>query len=175
MRTRKSKNYQQLIEFARNGFLDPFKDLGTFDCRTLTFEEPVEVLENKYSGSPYTPFWQAKIQEMREVYTAYQRELKAGREPKTERVGYIRDEQERTSFNEKVQLYLSLGFSFSEVAEAVGYSEKTLRNSFRRSEWNQMNDLVFYDKEELKNGKMIQRSEIPLEKLKEKSCCLTFK
>lgn len=174
MKEKGTNYYQQLMDFARNGFIDPFEDLGTFDCRTLKFNEPVEVLKNKFSGCSYTPYWQETIQKMREIYILYQKELRENMVPKKERIGYIRDAELRDSFREKVQLYLSLGFRFSEVAEAVGYTEKTLRNSFRRSEWNQMNDPICYDKEDLRKGKVINRKTAPLDKLRKKSCCLVL-
>ena len=58
-----SKNslYEQLMTSEPMGLIDPLTDLGEFDFVQMKFKEPVRNLVNKYSGNPYSPSWQEKM------------------------------------------------------------------------------------------------------------------
>ena len=66
-----NKYYQQLLQADPTGFIDPFKDLGTYDSRLNKFKEPVSELLNPFSGRPYSKIWQKRIETMREIFISY--------------------------------------------------------------------------------------------------------
>ena len=66
-----NKYYQQLLQADPTGFIDPFKDLGTYDSRLNKFKEPVSELLNPFSGRPYSKIWQRRIETMREIFISY--------------------------------------------------------------------------------------------------------
>ena len=67
------------------GFIDPLKDLGTFDSYHMCFLETVEKLRSPWSGDQYLPKWQVKIEEMRGVYIKWQEALANEKDEKTGR------------------------------------------------------------------------------------------
>ena len=73
MREKESdKFYKKLLKMEPLGFIDPLKDLGTFDSYHMCFLETVEKLRSPWSGDQYLPKWQVKIEEMRGVYIKWQ-------------------------------------------------------------------------------------------------------
>ena len=68
--------YEKLLNSEPLGFIDPLTDLGEFDKVQMKFRKPVRSLTNKYSGQPYNPYWQEKIEEMRLLYIQYQLSLR---------------------------------------------------------------------------------------------------
>ncbi|HEO0303543.1 TPA: hypothetical protein U9C93_000379 [Streptococcus agalactiae] len=73
---KKNSLYNQLIKSEPIGFIDPLTDLGEFDIFQMKFKEPVRYLKNKYSGKPYSPHWQNKIEKMRSHQESLREEVK---------------------------------------------------------------------------------------------------
>lgn len=148
----KNSLYEQLLKSEPIGFIDPMSELGEFDIYQMKFKEPVRRLKNKYSGLPYTPEWQNKIEEMRLLYIKYQEYL---RQEKTEDItikNRARCSENKDLVNEIVTTYLKLGFRFPEVEKRVSLSVKRLRNNWRRSDYISSHKLVVYHKKDLKAG-----------------------
>lgn len=166
-----NKHYQKLYTMAPNGFIDPINDLGTFNDRLLKFEEPVSKLRNPFSGEAYTDIWQTKIEEMRAVYILWQKDIQLKLVSKNERRSYMKSEERLDRRKQSVEILLSLGFYFPDVAKIVGYSEKTLRNKWKRSDLNETNERLLITKKNLSQGK-IENNKLDLEIIKNHSWCL---
>lgn len=175
--TREKSYYHQLIELQEregSGFIDPFEDLGAFNLRTLTFIQPVDELKNKYTNQPYTRYWQSVIQKMRKVYILYQTDLQQKLIPTKEKKPYLKGKEEKKDWEKRIVFYLSLGFSFREVAAAVGYTEKHLRNHFRRSDYKKTRRLFVYQKKDLRRGLVKNRKKLSTEEAQKAKWCLAL-
>lgn len=154
------------------GFIDPFVDLGIFNRRLMEFNEPVECLRNKYTGDPYTPYWQNVIEEMRKVFVNYQRELIATRVSIEEKGQYMKDKVQKEKIRKIVVSYLTLGFSFKEISKKVGYTEKYLRRNFRRSDHNQTSSVIILHGKDLERGVQKNLEKLPKDSRASISWCL---
>ena len=116
--------YEKLLNSEPLGFIDPLTDLGEFDKVQMKFRKPVRSLTNKYSGQPYNPYWQEKIEEMRLLYIQYQLSLRE--EDKKENIQTrVKVPETQEHIEEIVTTYLKLGFRFREIEKRVsGYGAK---------------------------------------------------
>ena len=116
--------YEKLLNSEPLGFIDPLTDLGEFDKVQMKFRKPVRSLTNKYSGQPYNPYWQEKIEEMRLLYIQYQLSLRE--EDKKENIQTrVKVPETQEHIEEIVTMYLKLGFRFREIEKRVsGYGAK---------------------------------------------------
>lgn len=150
--------YQKLMESEPLGFIDPFKDLGTFDSALMKFVEPVEKLVNKYSGTSYNSYWQERIKEMRELYIEYLECSQNHNEPLVYR---LRNKESREHADEIITTYLKLGFRFKEIEGKVKLPVKRLRRNWRRSDYVETAKPRFYLKENLRNGNSYPKHSLP--------------
>lgn len=159
------KYLQELITMQKDlgrSFIDPFEDLGDFNRRLMDFEEPIENLKNKYTGDPYTEYWQSVIRDMRVVYANYQREVQAMLVPDQEKNQYIKDTGQKEKIRKIVTSLLSLGFSFKDISKRVGYTEKYLRRNYKRSDYNKTSSTIIFLRKDLENGVKRNIKNIPL-------------
>lgn len=150
--------YQKLVESEPLGFIDPFEDLGTFDSVLMKFVEPVERLVNKYSGKPYSLYWQAKIKEMRGLYIEYLENSQTHNEQLDYR---LRNDEAKKHADEIVTTYLKLGFRFKEIEEKVKLPIKRLRRNWRRSDYVKTASPCFYLKSNLMRGNTYPKRSLP--------------
>lgn len=137
--------YQKLVESEPLGFINPFEDLGTFDSVLMKFVEPVEMLVNKYSDTPYSPYWQEKIKEMRKLYVEYMETCQ-----ENDSLNYrLRNKETKAHADEIVTTYLRLGFRFKEIEKRIVFPIKRLRRYWRRSDYIKTAKPYFYLKSNL--------------------------
>ncbi|EPU31259.1 hypothetical protein [Streptococcus agalactiae] len=150
--------YQKLLESEPLGFIDPLTDLGEFDFVQMKFKEPVHQLINKYSGKPYNPNWQNKIEEMRGLYIQYQKSIKLEDEAFRSRV---RNQEYKEYIHKIVTTYLTLGFKFKELEKRLPLSYKQLIRGRKRSDYVQTVKPCFYLKSNLKKGNPYPKRVLP--------------
>ncbi|MCW1076405.1 MULTISPECIES: modification methylase Sau96I [Streptococcus] len=151
MMTNSLNLYEKLLNSEPLGFIDPLTDLGEFDKVQMKFRKPVRSLTNKYSGQPYNPYWQEKIEEMRLLYIQYQLSLRE--EDKKENVQTrVKIPETQEHIEEIVTTYLKLGFRFREIEKRVSLSYKKLRSDWSRCDHVTTAEAEFYSKEDLKDG-----------------------
>ena len=150
--------YQKLLESEPLGFIDPLTDLGEFDFVQMKFKEPVCQLINKYSGQPYNPNWQNKIEQMRGLYIHYQKSTKLEDEAFRSRV---RNQEYKEYIHKIVTTYLSLGFKFKEIEKRLPLSYKQLIRGRKRSDYVQTVKPCFYLKSNLKKGNPYPKRRLP--------------
>ncbi|HEM3642172.1 TPA: modification methylase Sau96I [Streptococcus suis] len=150
--------YNQLINSEPLGFIDPLTDLGEFDFVQMKFKEPVHQLNNKYSGQPYNPNWQSKIEQMRGLYIQYQKSIKLEDESFRHRV---RNQESKKYVHEIVTTYLTLGFKFKEIEKRLPLSYKQLIRGRKRSDYVTTDNPEFYLKKDLQNGYCSPNSFLP--------------
>ena len=143
-----NKYYQQLLQADPTGFIDPFKDLGTYDSRLNKFKEPVSELLNPFSGRPYSKIWQKRIETMREIFISY---IKSTADPEGSE-SRKKSVEEKESLNMIVSTYLKLGFHFSDIEKRIDYAQGHLRNHWSRKDHIKFEEPEFFLKEDLKDG-----------------------
>ncbi|HEO6299827.1 TPA: modification methylase Sau96I [Streptococcus agalactiae] len=149
---KKNSLYDQLLNSEPMGFIDPLTDLGEFDIFQMKFKEPVRHLKNKYSGKPYSPYWQNKIEEMRSLFIRYQESLREEVNEEITITSRARNQENKEYINNIVQTYLKLGFKFPEIERRVSLSVKRLRNQWNRRDHVSSHKLVVLLKSDLKDG-----------------------
>ncbi|HEM3614660.1 TPA: modification methylase Sau96I [Streptococcus suis] len=150
--------YNQLINSEPLGFIDPLTDLGELDFVQMKFKEPVHQLINKYSGQPYNPNWQSKIEQMRGLYIQYQKSIKLEDESFRHRV---RNQESKKYVHKIVTTYLTLGFKFKEIEKRLPLSYKQLIRGRKRSDYVTTDNPEFYLKKDLQNGYCSPNSFLP--------------
>lgn len=150
MRLEENVHYKKMMQLAPFGFIDPLTDLGTFNDRQMAFKEPVEALVDSFSGKPYTEQWYDTLNQLRAEYVLWQRDLIDHDDEKFSRQSYTNHEDFDANVRPVIEMYLRLGFSFETVAGIVGYSQKTLRNLYRRSDLVETHEPVIWSKADLK-------------------------
>ena len=150
--------YNQLINSEPLGFIDPLTDLGEFDFVQMKFKEPVHQLINKYSGQPYNPNWQNKIEQMRGLYIQYQKSIKLEDESVRHRV---RNQESKEYVHKIVTTYLGLGFKFKEIEKRLPFSYKQLIRGRKRSDFITAASPEFYLKRDLQDGYCMPMSSLP--------------
>lgn len=143
-----NKYYQQLLQADPTGFIDPFKDLGTYDSRLNKFKEPVSELLNPFSGRPYSKIWQKRIETMREILISY---IKSTADPEGSE-SRKKSVEDKESLNMIVSTYLKLGFHFSDIEKRIDYAQGHLRNHWSRKDHVRYEEPEFFLKEDLKDG-----------------------
>lgn len=136
MREKESdKFYKKLLKMEPLGFIDPLKDLGTFDSYHMCFLETVEELRSPWSGDQYLPKWQVKIEEMRGVYIKWQEALANEKDEKTGRRkrNFVSTASVRKEQRVFIRLCLRFGFTIRTISKKTGYAEKTIRNEYSYS------------------------------------------
>ena len=143
MMTNSLNLYEKLLNSEPLGFIDPLTDLGEFDKVQMKFRKPVRSLTNKYSGQPYNPYWQEKIEEMRLLYIQYQLSLRE--EDKKENIQTrVKVPETQEHIEEIVTTYLKLGFRFREIEKRVSLSYKKLRSDWSRCDYVTTAETEFY-------------------------------
>ncbi|WP_019792356.1 hypothetical protein [Streptococcus sobrinus] len=162
--TKSQELYQKLIHYDFVGYIDPFEDLGTFDRVNQTFKEDVADLINPHSKKTYSAQWQETILQMRKLYCDYQRALHEESEDGRAEVThyYLTSEEDKAAFNKKVTTYLSLGFTFPQVAKKVNRASSSLRENFKRSEVIAFSSPSFFKKDDLADGVIAPLNQLPL-------------
>lgn len=164
-KTKSQKLYQKLMNYDFIGYIDPINDLGTFDRVNQRFKEKVSDLVNPHSKQAYSAHWQGMILEMREIYCEYQKALqeKDSDDTRAEVTHfYLTSEEDKVAFNKKVTTYLSLGFTFPQVAKKVNRASSSLRENFKRSEVITFNSPSFFRKDDLADGVIAPLNQLPL-------------
>ena len=131
-----NKYYQQLLQADPTGFIDPFKDLGTYDSRL------------PFSGRPYSKIWQKRIETMREIFISY---IKSTADPEGSE-SRKKSVEDKESLNMIVSTYLRLGFHFSDIEKRIDYAQGHLRNHWSRKDHIKFEEPEFFLKEDLKDG-----------------------
>ncbi|WP_019789871.1 hypothetical protein [Streptococcus sobrinus] len=163
--TKSQELYQKLIHYDFINYIDPFEDLGTFDRVSHSFKEEVSDLVNPYTNQAYLPQWQETISEMRKIYCAYQKALhEENLDDERAEVThyYLTSDEDKAAFKHKVTTYLSLGFTFPQVAQKVGRASASLRENFKRNEVIAFNRPCFFAKDDLAEGFVSPKDQLPL-------------
>lgn len=151
-----NEHYHNMQQLAPFGFIDPLTDLGTFNDRLMKFNEPVESLVNTLTGMPFSERWYSVLEELRSEYILWQKDLVEGY-VEDERRSYTKAADFDAEVRPIVESYLRLGFPFDKIAERVGYSQKTLRNNYRRSDLIESHEPVIWIKQDLKENRQRKR------------------
>lgn len=163
---------QKMYSLAPTILIDPLSDLGLFDYRLLKFVEPISSLKNKITGAPYAKKWIPVIEEMRQIYIEWQREVQKCVDGSHEKRQYATKDYQKENKKEAVENLLSLGFSIRYVAKKTGYSEKNLKNSgVRRGELNQRTERAVFRKSDLRKGIIKNINYLTAEEINGKSSC----
>ena len=141
MKRKSVKYYKELLNMRSKNmaYIDPIRDIGTFDSFHMEFKEPIEELINPWTKKPFSPEWYPEIEKFRQLYLKWQKaqaeEDKEESTSKSSRIirSYVRNSEIRLEQARLIRIYLQYGFSIPAIARAVEYAEKTIRNSYAYS------------------------------------------